>query len=100
MLYHETKDILHVMAFLGHRKIDNTMKYVQLEQALFQDLNDEFVCKVAKNIEEASILIEAGFEYVTEIDGCKLFKKRKTSLIGTKNENLILTEQKAEVEGS
>jgi hypothetical protein len=27
--------------------------------------------------EEAKVLIESGFEYVTEVDGVKLFRKRK-----------------------
>ena len=38
---------------------------------------DEFICKVAKTVEEATKLVESGFDYVTDIDGCKLFKKRK-----------------------
>jgi len=39
--------------------------------------NDDYVCKVAKSLTEASQLIEAGFEYVTEMDNVKLFRKRK-----------------------
>jgi pentose-5-phosphate-3-epimerase len=39
--------------------------------------SDEFICKVAKNVQEAKELIENGFEYVTEIDGIQLFRKRK-----------------------
>ena len=31
----------------------------------------------ARTVEEASKLIEVGFDYVTEIDGVKLFRKRK-----------------------
>jgi hypothetical protein len=31
----------------------------------------------ASNIKEATQLMETGFEYVTEIDGTKLFRKRK-----------------------
>jgi hypothetical protein len=38
---------------------------------------DEFVCKVAKNVDEAKTLVESGFDYVTDVDGLKLFKKRK-----------------------
>jgi hypothetical protein len=38
---------------------------------------DEFVCKVAKNVEEAKTLVEGGFDYVTDVDGMKLFRKRK-----------------------
>ena len=37
--------------------------------------SEEFVCKVAKTVEEVSKLIESGFDYVTEVDSVKLFKK-------------------------
>jgi len=39
--------------------------------------NSEYLVKTAKTSEEAKKLIEKGFEYVTEIDGQMLFKKRK-----------------------
>jgi integrase len=73
MEYHKTKDILYVMRLLGHKNIKNTLVYTQLIE--FKD--DEYICKVAKNVEEASPLIEAGFEYVCDFDGAKLFRKRK-----------------------
>jgi integrase len=73
MEYAKTKDILHVMQLLGHKSINNTLKYTQLIN--FE--SDDFVCKVAKTLKEASQLIEAGFEYVTEMEGFKLFRKRK-----------------------
>jgi len=38
---------------------------------------DEYVAKVAKTLDEACQLVEAGFEYVTEMDGAKIFRKRK-----------------------
>jgi len=74
MEYHKTKDILHVMEMLGHRNIKNTLVYTQL---INSEGEDEYVCKVAKTVEQATELIEAGFEYVCEIDGIKLFRKRK-----------------------
>jgi len=73
MEYHRTKDILHVMQLLGHRSIKNTLVYTHL--VTFD--NDEFICKVAKNVQEAKELVESGFEYVTEIDDVQLFRKRK-----------------------
>jgi integrase len=73
MLYHKTKDIVHVQRKMGHRSLKNTLIYIDL--ADFQ--SEEYICKVAKTIEEATELIEAGFEYVTEMDDVKLFKKRK-----------------------
>jgi len=74
MTYHQTKDLLYVQKILGHRSISNTIRYTQLIDA--KD-DGQYVCKVAKSIGEATSLIEAGFEYVTELDEVKLFKKRK-----------------------
>ena len=79
MEYHRTKDIIHVKQMLGHKAIQNTMVYINLEQALFKADNDKFHVKVAHNVDEACELIEAGFEYVTGayVDGGKIFRKRK-----------------------
>lgn len=79
MEYHRTKDPLHVMNFLGHKKIDNTMLYIQLDEKLFKDWDDSFITKVAHNVQEACALVETGFEYVTGeyTDGGKIFRKRK-----------------------
>jgi len=77
MLYHQTKDILYVMNFLGHKNIKNTLIYIQLEEALFKERDDEFICKAAKTVKEAMDLVEQGFEYVCTVDGVKLFRKRK-----------------------
>jgi integrase len=74
MEYHRTKDILYVMKILGHKNIKNTLIYTQLVNFPGED---EFVCKAAKTVDEAKQLIEAGFEYVCEIEGVKLFRKRK-----------------------
>jgi integrase len=72
-LYAKTKDLLLVKETLGHRSISSTMKYTHLIQ--FQD--DDYVCKVAKTVGEAKTLVESGFEYVTDVDEHKLFRKRK-----------------------
>ena len=77
MLYHETKDPWYVMEFLGHKNLQHTRKYVILESALFRGQNDSFVCKVAKSFEEGVELVELGFEFVNEINGHHLYKKRK-----------------------
>jgi len=77
MEYHRTKDIIHVKKVLGHKRIENTMIYINLEQALFQTANDEFHVKVAETPEEASKLGEAGFEKFDEFDGVHLYRKRK-----------------------
>ena len=73
-LYDRTKDILLVMQRLGHKKIETTMFYTQL--ITYSD-EEEYTCKTASNVNEATDLIEHGFQYITEMDGIKLFKKRK-----------------------
>jgi integrase len=77
MEYHRTHDLLHVKKLLGHKNINSTMVYVNLEQAVFTSTNDEFHVATAKTVEEACKLVAVGFEYVTEIDGVKIFRKRK-----------------------
>jgi integrase/recombinase XerD len=77
MEYHKTKDIIHVQRLLGHKNIQNTLVYITIENALFTEANDEFHVRTAKTVEEACKLVEVGFEYVTEIDGVKIFRKRK-----------------------
>jgi integrase len=73
MEYHKTKDILHVQRILGHKNIQNTLVYTHLVN--FE--SDEWICKVATTIDEVRILIESGFEYVTDYEGKKIFRKRK-----------------------
>jgi integrase len=73
MLYQRTKDILYVKEQLGHKRIETTLTYTHLVS--FAD--EEYVSAVAKDIKKALELIEAGFEYVTEMDGAKIFRKRK-----------------------
>ena len=77
MLYHQTKDVLYVKEFLGHRSIETTQLYIQLEKTLFKEANDEFTVKIAKNTEEIQGLLEVGFEYVCEKDGLLYLRKRK-----------------------
>jgi hypothetical protein len=61
------------MQFLGHRNIKTTLRYTQL--IAFAD--DEYTCKVADNVDQAKQLIEPSFDYVTNIDEHKLFRKSK-----------------------
>jgi integrase len=78
MEYHKTKDILHVKTVLGHKSIINTMIYINLEQAHFHaGDSSEYITRVAKTVKGVRALLEASFEYVIEMDGVKLFRKRK-----------------------
>jgi len=77
MEYHETRDPWHVKKFLGHKKLQNTELYIHIEETIFNAQSSEYHLKVAETAKEACELLEVGFEYVTEMEGKKLFRKRK-----------------------
>jgi site-specific recombinase XerD len=72
--YDQTKDILLVKQLLGHKKIETTMFYTQL---IAFNNEEEYTVKTATNIKEATDLLEHGFTYIQDIDGTKLYRKRK-----------------------
>jgi hypothetical protein len=39
--------------------------------------SEEYHCAIAKTVNEATKLIEQGFDFVCDVDGIKLFRKRK-----------------------
>jgi hypothetical protein len=66
-----------VKALMGHRRIESTIVYVQIESALYQSLSDDWTCKVAETAEQVKELIGAGFEFVMQKDSLAYFRKRK-----------------------
>jgi integrase len=76
MLYHKTREILIVKQQLGHRCIENTLVYIDLEATLY-NTRDDYTCRSAATADEATKLVENGFEYVTTIENRQLFRKRK-----------------------
>jgi len=49
----------------------------QFGQAIFSGSASEYHVKAVSTVEEATALLAVGFEYVTEIEGKRLFRKRK-----------------------
>ena len=45
--------------------------------ALVARVHVSLIERIARIIAITRKLVEAGFEYVTEVEGCKLFRKRK-----------------------
>ena len=74
MEYHRTKDILFVKELLGHKNIQNTLVYTHLVS--FEE-DDAYIVKIASSIEEITVLLESGFEYVSDYEGKKVLRKRK-----------------------
>lgn len=77
MQYHKKPDLIHVQKLLGHRNILATQIYINLEQALFREANDEYHVKIAETIEEATKLLAVGYEYVSTMDNKQIYRKRK-----------------------
>jgi hypothetical protein len=73
MAYYKTKDIIYTMRFLGHKNIKNTLRYVHL----IDFDKEEYHVKATKDLNEASALLEQGFEFVCKMDDVSLFRKRK-----------------------
>jgi len=73
-LYNKTKDPIRVMRYLGHKKLETTMHYLR---GIHLDEEEEYTCRTASNTKEDTEFIEAGFEYITERDGLKIYRKRK-----------------------
>ena len=73
MIYHRTKDLIYLREMLGHKSFLSTLRYTHLVN--FQ--GDEYSSAIAKNIDEAKVLIETGFEYVSTFENVMLFRKRK-----------------------
>jgi integrase len=74
--YMKSRDIFHVKYLMGHRDIKSTLVYMHVAQGLVNN-SEEYTCRVAHNLDEATKLIESGFEYVTEMESMKIFRKRK-----------------------
>lgn len=72
--YNKTKDLKYTQYLMGHKHSNTTDIYIHL---LDNDQDEEYTVKVAQNIKEATDLIEHGFQYITEMEGLKIFKKRK-----------------------
>ncbi len=71
--YFKTKDILYVKERLGHKSITSTLIYTHLVN--FE--SNEYHTATSKSLKQDEELLKAGFEYVTERDGIKIFRKRK-----------------------
>ena len=71
--YHTNGNVLTVMKLLGHKSVQNSMKYIGMIN--FRD--DEYEVTTATTVDEAKAVLTAGFNYVTEKNGIMLFRKPK-----------------------
>jgi hypothetical protein len=64
------------MRHLRHKKLETTMHYIRAIILDYEE-DDQWISRTAKTIEEDMNLVNNGFQYVTERDGIKLYRKRK-----------------------
>jgi integrase len=73
MEYHKTRDIIHVQQVLGHRSINNTLRYVQL----VPNEEEDYIVKIVTTREDRVKLLEDGFDLIQK-DGEEWYlRKRK-----------------------
>ena len=70
------RDPILLMQHFRHKKLERTMHYVRAIILDYEE-DEQFISRISTTIEEDAKLIENGFQYVTERDGKKLFRKRK-----------------------
>jgi len=73
MEYHKTKDILHVKELLGHRDINTTLLYTQLVK--FE--SSEYHTAIAKTVDQARKLGQAGYELFDIVKEVHIYRRRK-----------------------
>jgi integrase len=66
-------NVLTVKKLLGHKRIENTMKYIHMVH--FKD--DEFEVATATTVEEIKQLVAVGFEKIDEMKGIHVFRRPK-----------------------
>jgi len=71
--YYQTKDVLYTKQKLGWKKLETALFYLQC----LDFGSEEYHSATAKTVNEAAKLIEQGFDYICDVDGIKLFRKRK-----------------------
>ena len=70
------RDPIAVMRHLRHKKLETTMHYLRAINLDYEE-DDQWISRTSTTLEEDAKLVESGFQYVTEREGTKLFKKRK-----------------------
>lgn len=75
MEYHRTHDIVHVQQVLGHKNINNTIIYINIEASIYLAINDEWIVKIAHSLEEEVKLVETGYILVRTVNETTIMYK-------------------------
>ena len=76
--YHKTRDILHVMAILGHRKIETSYRYIRLYNQIYKPQQpNQFVTKIAYTDKQAIEFWDNGWTLVDKKGEKRYFRRPK-----------------------
>jgi len=70
------RDPIALMQHFRHKKLETTMHYIRVIVIDYEE-DEQYISQTSTTLEKDAGLIENGFQYVTERDGTKLFRKRK-----------------------
>jgi integrase len=70
------RDPIALMQHFRHKKLETTMHYIRAIVLDYEE-DDQWISRTSTTIEEDAKLIENGFQYITERNGIKLYRKRK-----------------------
>ena len=71
--YYKYKDMPLLGYLMGHKNLATTMKYMHVLNVE----DDGWIVRHTQTLEESEKLLEAGFDYITDQDGYKIFRKHK-----------------------
>jgi len=70
------RDPIALMQHFRHKKLETTMHYIKAIILDYEE-DEQYISRTSTTIKEDQKLIDNGFQYVTERDGTKLYRKRK-----------------------
>jgi hypothetical protein len=73
-MHHKGAKLIGIKEMLGHNNLQSTIVYTHVIKPTEKD---EYLSRATRIVVGARALIEAGFQYVTDIDGLKLFRKEE-----------------------
>ena len=68
-------NVLIVMKLLGHKRVESSMKYINIYMLSFQ--NKDYDVLAATSVDEIKPAIAAGYDYVCEKSGITFFRRQK-----------------------
>jgi len=73
-----TRDFFLTQQFGRQKDAKSTQYYIDLARVCYNvKTSDEWTVRYVKTVEEVCELVKVGFEHVTDIEGFKVFRKRK-----------------------